>query len=334
MLATAAVGLDIFKSMSLGLAANCRTKNSVGAAVGCYLIYGTATTLSLSAAFGLYATLKDHKAGQADAVKQAYMMSVKRYTSLKKELVRLGPVEPLATLKAKLIAAKSHPRWLPTRGCRDVTLSISQSFCRNYAVLQGQLELAEQTAKLKIDIETEYRKLRSFDLNIIHTSSDAQIEKIAAVFKTSKDSIEFWISAIFAIAFEITSGLGFYVLKTGSIAKRGDQRTDTSMSDTQADTSSEDPHGIDQFFSDCIQVRKHSKTYIEAGILLKHYTVWCENHDIAKPLGRRLFGEMMKKRGLDRRRITIAGRKVTVYRGLSFKGQRQDTVISHIEQTQ
>ncbi len=334
LLATAAVGLDIFKSMSLGLAANCRSNAYIEAAVGCYLIYAAATTLSLSAAFGLYATLKDHKAGQADAVKQAYTLTVQRYNDLKRDLKRLGPVKPLSILKAKLISAKSHPRWRPTQGCADVTRAVSQRFCQNYASLQGQLDLAQQAAKLKKQIEIEHQKLRRFDLKIIHTSSDAQIEKIAAVFKASKDTVEFWISAIFAIAFEIASGLGFYVLKTGTIKKGDDQSIKTSTSDASADTTSEYPHGINQFFSTCINVQKGLKTYIEAGKLLDCYTVWCKDHDIAKPLGRRLFGEMMKQRGLDRRRITVSGRKVTVYRGLSFKDLRQDTVTSHIERTQ
>ncbi|MEM7621562.1 MAG: hypothetical protein AAF228_14170, partial [Pseudomonadota bacterium] len=230
----------------------------------------------------------------------------------------LGTPRSIDELKADIARLKSKEIfWSAKRSnrCTNATIPQSELFCDQLGDLKVELAIAQnlwpQILELRVNLKKVQDKIHRTDLKQIYVKSDPQIETLALWFQVSQETVQAALSLLIALALELGSGFGFYVLAAS--------RPTSPQSVVRKVAPIKQNYRPMCFFQE--HILEKPGAYAAFHDLFNAYKAWCKLNRIQTPMTSITFARELNKRGFQKKRLSFHQDRTrpTVYHGLYIK---------------
>jgi hypothetical protein len=148
-----ALGLEIAKPFSVGLAYAAARSRLWGSALAMAALATVAVGYSLTAELSLLASARGDLAAERGASIERATLPREDRTRVLAELQQLGFVRPTAEIEADLAKAKLNSRWRKSSQCKRVTTTASAELCGKVRTLEAELARAQRAHELSKQLD-------------------------------------------------------------------------------------------------------------------------------------------------------------------------------------
>jgi hypothetical protein len=179
------------------------------------LVWFVVTAYSLTSALGHAALNRGDTSGKRASEVQSYKDLRSDLTRAQSQLGWVPAHRPAATVQADMNNLQNQRRWDSTKGCTDVTATVSRRFCDDHAKLGAELASANEAARLEARIADTQSKLAGLK-GVTHSSADPQATVLANLLGifvpgVKVEHVQTAMTIFIALLLEVGSGLGMYI---------------------------------------------------------------------------------------------------------------------------
>ena len=267
---------DGMKAVLPFLIAACWRQVRVLAALASILLWGLFVAYSMTSSLGFAALNRAETSGEK-------RVAIARYQSLEQTLTRkiaerhaMETARPIAEIDQLQRKARQHKRWRSTKGCRDITLARSRTFCNGYFALAAERARAQRAATLDEDIAALRAELNEWS-GYAGAAVDPQVSIIDRVSGLGEDRVTLGLTILVSLMLELGSGLGFFVVFGGQPREAAETARDAITTQPLVDLPSPDGGSDLEWLRERLVSDRHGATGIAD--LYQDYLIWCERHE-------------------------------------------------------
>jgi len=208
-------------------------------------------------------------------------VAIARFASLEQTLTRkiaerdaMEAARPMAEIDQLQRKAQQHKRWRSTKGCRDITLARSRTFCNGYFALAAERARAQRAAALDEDIAALRTELNDWT-GYTGATADPQVSIIDRVSGLGEGRVTLALTILVSLMLELGSGLGFFVVLGGRPREAAEPPV-ANTTTPPVGLPSPDGGSDLQWLRERLVSDRHGATGIAD--LYQDYLIWCERH--------------------------------------------------------
>lgn len=175
------------------------------------LLWSIFTLYSFTSGIGFAALNRATLTSERTVTTDRYAELTKALADAQGRLDALPAHRPSALVAQELENLRQNPRWKTSLGCSNATVSLSISFCRQFADLKAEVAAAQEAATLRTEIKELQETRAGLPPTSAMHSADPQLAILDDLLGLGPERLGIALSLLVAVLVEFGSGLGPYL---------------------------------------------------------------------------------------------------------------------------